>query len=323
MLKISVIIPVYNVEKYLDQCIQSVLNQSYEYFEIILVNDGSKDGSLDICKCYEQKDNRVIVVNKKNGGLSSARNAGLEIASGDYVLFIDSDDYLDDNNAILKLIQHLERNPVDVLNFHFKKYDEESNSFIKCFSDVDVDEFNNIYTYKERIRWLLCKSQYISSACNKLIKRELIYEFETGVLSEDIEWAYKLLITSKNIGICNLDFYVYRQRKGSITHSVGDKHIDDLINIVNKMIKISKEIKDVEFCEICNNYISFQYSTILINIHYTNKTVKQKYYAVLKELSYLLRYDLNLKVHKLNLINKYLGFNILFLFCDLYAKVRK
>ncbi|MBS5190333.1 MAG: glycosyltransferase family 2 protein [Lachnospiraceae bacterium] len=114
---VSIIIPIYKTEKYLRRCIESVLEQTYKKIEVILVNDGSPDNSLNICEEYEKKDSRVHIVNKKNGGLSSARNAGILVATGDYITFLDSDDYLK-LDAIESLFQVLEKTNADISYIH-------------------------------------------------------------------------------------------------------------------------------------------------------------------------------------------------------------
>ena len=119
-LKISIIIPVYNVEKYLHQCLNSVINQTYKNLEIICINDGSKDNSLIILNEYLQKDNRIVIVNQKNSGVSSARNKGIRLSTGDFISFIDSDDYLD-LNVYEKCVQRIIRDNSDIIIFEKKK----------------------------------------------------------------------------------------------------------------------------------------------------------------------------------------------------------
>ena len=122
MLVISVIIPVYNVERYLLECIDSVLSQSYKNIEIILVDDGSTDSSSLICDQIKEKSDKVVVIHKQNGGLSDARNAGIQVATGEYILFLDSDDFWDDKNAVFNLVNRVTKTQADVLNFSYKKY---------------------------------------------------------------------------------------------------------------------------------------------------------------------------------------------------------
>lgn len=163
--RISIIIPVYNVEKFLDKCIQSIINQTYKNIEIILVNDGSTDYSLEICKQYEKTDDRVIVVNKENGGVSSARNTGLEIATGDYIGFVDADDYIDPK-MYGDLLYAMEQNNADIaecgysttnLNYEiidrFPLKDEIINGSYNCsrnyLSKINTTNFNVNKLYKK------------------------------------------------------------------------------------------------------------------------------------------------------------------------------
>lgn len=323
---ISVIVPVYNVENYLIECIESVVNQTYKNIEIILVDDGSTDTSGKICDIYAVKDKRIVVVHKKNGGLSDARNAGIRKATGDYLLFIDSDDYLDDINGIEELVCSI-TDDYDVVNYKYKKFDESTSTIYDCLPSPNYNKLKNILNNEDRLKWMISNSLFISSACNKLIKRKFLVDnnlfFELGRLSEDIVWSFKLLYYSKSMCAVDLDFYVYRQREGSITHTVNPKHIQDLLINLSEMTNLVENIETNELKNVFYNFISYQYGTMLIAIQYTNSNIKKKYYKQLKELSYLLKYDLDTKVRKLNKINKYFGFNILYLFCDIYAKVRK
>ena len=119
---LSIILPIFNREEHLNQCVYSILNQTYKDYELILVDDGSIDKSAQMCDEYAEQDNRVIVIHKENGGLSDARNTGVKVAKGEYIFFIDSDDFLDDNQALEKIVNRLKNSNADVLNFGFKKY---------------------------------------------------------------------------------------------------------------------------------------------------------------------------------------------------------
>ena len=131
---ISVIIPVYNVENYLEECIESILRQSYMDLEIILVDDESTDNSGNICDLYSKKDNRIKVIHKKNGGLSSARNVGLKIAKGDYISFVDSDDFLSDKNVYSEMLEIIEKEKSDLVH----------GDAIKYYSEYKKGYFNNL-----------------------------------------------------------------------------------------------------------------------------------------------------------------------------------
>ena len=134
-MKISIIVPVFRTEKYLRQCIESVLHQSYHNLELILIDDGSDDASPAICDEYAEGDSRVIVWHQENAGLSAARNAGIRIASGDYILFLDSDDYWDDLSGLSQLIPDL---TCDVVNYGFKKCYDNSNRIVNRWASPEI-----------------------------------------------------------------------------------------------------------------------------------------------------------------------------------------
>ena len=137
--KISVIIPVYKVEKYLKRCVESVVNQTYKNIEIILVNDGSPDKCGEICDKYARIDSRIKVIHKENGGLSSARNAGLDIASGDYIMFVDSDDWISEV-SLEKLYDYIEAD-YDIINFKFSFVKENSKELIETHNNIKDSYF--------------------------------------------------------------------------------------------------------------------------------------------------------------------------------------
>jgi glycosyltransferase involved in cell wall biosynthesis len=197
IIRISIIIPVYNTSKYLKQCIESVLSQEYKDYEIILVDDGSTDSSGDICDFYSSAYGFIMTIHKENGGLSDARNIGLKHAKGDFVLFIDSDDYIS-QGSLLSVQNTIEENSdVDVVFLEA----------IKVFPNGRTVPLRDGYR-KEAIynksqdsvlEHLAELPKFPGSACTKLIKRSLIKNnnlfFEKNQLSEDIDWTIRLLIT--------------------------------------------------------------------------------------------------------------------------------
>ena len=154
-MKISVIIPVYNTEKYLKECVESVLAQTYHNLEILLINDGATDSSPQICESYAKQDARIKLIHKENGGLSDTRNMGIKQCSGDYVLFLDSDDYWDDPKMVEKLADQMQQYPVDILNFRYKKYMEDTKQFVPCLKSVeDIKQQEKLEKFfKEENTW--------------------------------------------------------------------------------------------------------------------------------------------------------------------------
>lgn len=265
LLKISVIIPVYMVAPYLRECVEGVLNQSYKSIEIILVDDGSEDESPDICDAYAAQYNNIIVVHKKNGGLSDARNEGLCHATGDYVAFLDGDDFYDDSAAFERLVRRLYITKVDVLNFSYKKYFEDTGEKLPYFSNMSAMPISNL-SKADQLDYLSQNGLYIASACNKLIKRTLFQKgllFKKGIYSEDIEWCARLMKYAKSMDFVCENFYCYRQRKDSITHTINDKKCIDLYQNIMGCFQIA-EVSDVHLKRSLLNYTAYQFGTFFI-----------------------------------------------------------
>ncbi len=244
-MKFSVIIPVFQVKKYLSQCIESVLRQTYTNFEIIVVDDGSTDGSEDICDAYASKDKRINVIHQKNRGLSSARNTGIKNAAGDYLIFLDSDDYWSNRRGLEYIEKELKKSPADALFWQNKKVEESFNGF---------DDSN-----LENIRCVLCRVPgglipYIKSkrltpcAWNTAVSRKLFQNkdlhFENGVYSEDVEWLARMILKMKSCLFTDLVFSAYRMRDGSITTRVKEKNLSDLNSHYRKISKYIENEKE-------------------------------------------------------------------------------
>ena len=224
-MKVSVIIPVYNVEKYLPRCIKSVLDQTYQDLEIILVDDGTKDNCGIMCDEYATKDNRIRVIHKENGGLSSARNSGIEIATGDAVFFLDSDDYLS-TECIEKMVCLMEENDADVSIIQMKYIPENQNA--EC---VEKEIENVVVMNSEQaIEESLYQKLYTCCAPAKLYKRKVIGEvrFPLGRISEDLATCHLFLNNADKIVYSNYYGYYYRQHNSSIMHIFNPKRMDAL-----------------------------------------------------------------------------------------------
>lgn len=229
MPKVSVIVPIYNVEKYLEKCINSLLSQTVEDIQIILVNDGSKDNSGNIAKEYEKNNkNRIIYVEKENGGLSDARNYGLKYATGDFIAFLDSDDYI-------------EKNAYEEM---YNKAIEENADYVECDfiwefpNKIRVDKQ---YPYKNKKEML---SFVRVVAWNKLIKRQLItdnnLEFPKGLRYEDVEFTYKLIPFINKFAYVDKPFIHYVQRKGSIAN-VQNERTAEIFTVLDNVIEFYKK----------------------------------------------------------------------------------
>ena len=228
-MEISVIIPVYKVEQYLNQCVDSVLNQSFKDFELILVDDGSPDNCPQICDDYAKKDTRVRVIHQQNGGQSCARNTGLSHAKGLYIIFLDSDDYLIDSTALEKINARTVAEP-DVIIYGYRKFFESDGSF-----GVPVCNFPEVVrgiSPAEYLNELLLLGAYSGTAWCKVIKAKLLkdnnIEFKPGLISEDHDWYVQVMMKVKTFAAINEALYVYRLRPGSISH--GGAKLKNLID---------------------------------------------------------------------------------------------
>lgn len=226
--KVSIIIPVYNVEKYINQCLQSVVGQTYKNCEVIIVNDGSTDDSIEIIERYKKSYPEITVVNKKNGGLGAARNEGLKYVTGKYIVFIDSDDYLS-TNYIEDLYKNIKTNDCDMSICGFEKFYDFNNKkeLVKLDSSID---FNKVYTNFEVLD-LIFYNKIFCHAWNKMYKRELFEKnnivYEEGKLYEDIYTTVKLVSKAKKIFFVDEELYMYRIREGNITSISNRKSIED------------------------------------------------------------------------------------------------
>jgi len=209
--KISIIVPIYNVEKYLRDCIESIENQTYQEIEILLINDGSTDSSLEICKEYARKNNKIKIINKKNGGLSDARNVGLEHAKGKYIMFVDSDDYLAPNSCEVLY------NAIKDTDFQFitGNFAFTNNDGIPWKKPMFSEKFDNIILGIEDYK----KAFYLvnSTVWNKIFRKEFIdnhgLKFEVGLLAEDAVFTTLAFLKTKKTCYIKDIVYYYRQRE--------------------------------------------------------------------------------------------------------------
>jgi hypothetical protein len=276
MTKVSVIVPVYNTEVYLEKCLDSLVNQTLKDIEIIVVNDGSCDNSQNIIDKYSKKYKKIKPFIKKNGGLSDARNFGLKKAQGDYIAFVDSDDYVDVNMYQVMYDKAMSGNfDMVVCDFNLV-YDDKvigGSSNIKSDTNNIKSVMNNIYP----------------AAWNKLFNKKLFENnvfFKKGVWFEDVEFIYRLIPYIKSIGVVNNEFYQYIQRSGSISKTF-DKRLYNYIDNWNGIIDFYKDngLYDDYFKELEFSYVRYLYATFVkqaTNFDYDNykKALKDAIYNV-------------------------------------------
>ncbi len=219
---ISIVVPIYNVESYLEECLNSIVNQSYQNLEIILVDDGSPDKSSILCDIYAQKDDRIIVIHKSNGGLSSARNAGLEICNGEFVAFIDSDDYVH-KDFIKLLYQDLINHDSDIASCGIVKYNDKEYP-----TAPREDIYTQVYT-REELHESTFYWRILNIIVNKLYKKAVFenIRFPIGRLHEDDFVIHHIIDQCNTVVFSNHYMYYYRQHRDSIMSSRGIKSYFD------------------------------------------------------------------------------------------------
>lgn len=275
--KISIIVPVYNVEEYITECIDSILSQTYKDWELILVNDGSTDNSGKICDEYALKDNRINVIHKENGGLSSARNAGIDVAKGEYITFIDSDDVLLNNDIYDKIIKIFnEDKSIDVVQYDVIHKWQSS------------EEHKRLYPFKIYYNKLNILEGYLTEkihvACwDKIFKAEIFKEirFPLGQISEDIAIIPQIVERTNKLRTTDIGYYGYRYREGSITTGNFDlsKNRSTYISCY-KYLSYAYQYKSLrnlvlkKYLPIAWNYISnVRHNNEINNSHYLNDNI--------------------------------------------------
>ena len=233
---ISIIVPIYNVEEYLRECLDSIMSQTYQNFECLLINDGSPDNSADICREYVEKDSRFRYFEKENGGVSSARNLGIEHSKGEYITFIDSDDWVDSDYLEVLYNALIDEN-ADISVSTYKRFHMADNCWY--FHSFQRGYEKKIFTGSELIDNLQLLSSFdhsYGSVCGKLVKSvrvETIRFNEETTLGEDMEFWYKLYLISDKIVYVNKDTYIYRTSNDEYKHFELEKIRSDIQHRLN------------------------------------------------------------------------------------------
>lgn len=263
---VSIIVPIYKVEEYLDRCVESLVNQTYSNLEIILVDDGSPDNCPKMCDEWAEKDARIKVVHKKNGGLSDARNAGLGNATGEYIAFVDSDDWVE-NTYIEYLYRALKENDSEMAACDVRiAYEGDTN-------DAVVDSYKSAVkmTAAEAMSTLAKGRQVRATAWNKLYKTELLdgEKFEVGKLHEDEFFTYRIIDKCNSISYIDIPLYNYFQRQASIMSTYSIKRLDVLEAYYRRLKLFEEKYHElypqdkIMYCNSCiNNYTAVLQSDI-------------------------------------------------------------
>lgn len=326
-MKISFIVPVYGVEQYLRQCVESITKQDYRNIEVILVDDESPDGCPALCEELKLEDDRVKVVHQPHGGLSNARNTGLEYVTGDYLMYVDSDDYLLCEQGVFDRI---------VKTIIINGYPDFVGLNFVCVSSRGVnkrhheyeDEVCRISQRDYVIRHFVLNGYFPSTAWAKLIKvdfaRDSGLAFLDNHIGEEVPWFLDLLDRSKNCMFCNEYIYAYRtDRQDSIMHTLGCYYYDSLLSI------LSRELEKLELRSFNNSAHEYIFSCLacqlccgIMRLYKLPKRCQSRYWERMKDFIYLIDYDSHPKIRLVNRFRKIFGLEITKSLLQFYDRIR-
>lgn len=308
----SIVIPVYNTNDELRNCVESLITQSYANYEVILVDDGSKDGSGELCDVLARENEHVLCIHKENGGAADARNVGIKAAKGRFILFVDSDDMWDYTDALKEIAEIIENTNADLVCFGTAIYGEDG-SLEKERKPVLPEKCGP--NKEDVLRHLVYTNQYFSAAYVKVTARKLFEEndlyFRKGLKSgEDIEWSAKAMVCCKNIAVYPRAFYKrVRRAEGSITSDIGKKNVLDVLFTIETGVEFARDHAENEtMLDLYFEYWTYQYAMLFGlaqkmkgDADFDDTVVR------LKKLKWLLKYDHVKKVKAVKLAVSVLG----------------
>ena len=320
----SIIVPVYNVYNYLEQCVMSIVTQEESKIELILVDDGSKDESGLLCDVLALKYSDIKVIHKQNGGLSDARNAGIKEAEGQYILFVDGDDYIANNSlaAIHKAIS--ENSYPDIVCLECVKFYSDSDVLIPMNDGIDR---NINYLSGDRLyEYLANLPKYPASACTKAIKRDFLLKhslfFKKGLLSEDLEWAMRLFSKVNKATYCPVTYYMYRQtRIGSISNSVTERNVLDLLSIFVMGADIAKNNIQLSNKKMICSFTEYVFRLIVLHYGAVSKDNQNKVKATLHKEKWILGSRMDISSRLVVLSYKLIGIRATSFLLKKYLKI--
>lgn len=326
-MKISYILPVYKVEAYLRQCVESLTCQTYRDIEVILVDDGSPDGCPALCDQLATEDSRIRVLHKENGGLSDARNAGLKMATGNYVIFVDSDDFWVGRDSLQKLVDVITRHPgCQFYNFNCCYFYQDSGKYVglKSYSEELLQPVSGNLAMCS----LVSSGTVPMSAWMKVIDRRWLssmgVSFKKGQIAEDIPWFINLLEKCEKCMFVNEYIYAYRQNvAGSITNSGGERSYNNLLDIVKtELEKIDGRSFSDEAKDALRSFLAYEVSIMIAGVHRLPKEKQESARKELKSLCWLLKYTQNPKVLMVSKVYSIFGYAITVKVLRIYNKYR-
>ena len=333
--RLSVIIPVYNVKPYLRQCVDSVLAQTYQDLEIILVDDGSTDGSgqladelcstpnsLIACGSPEKSGDlggalsphRLKCIHKSNGGLSDARNAGLMVATGEYVAFLDSDDVYLLNDGLEQLMALAHAEQPDVLLFQAVDVYSNHQSARKAYDEAWIAAHSGMEVFHQLVR----PQSFNMSACFQLVRRNLLEQhqiyFEKGLLSEDVDWSLRLWRHVSKVRAINLPLYGYQHRDGSISTTYTIRNLRSYEHIFAKFVQLYNDrVVDAHtelYWKTTMGYLAQMYTNCLYNYGQLSIQERKDNYYILRDYASLLNHSISIKSNRVVTLKRWMGLRL-------------
>ena len=299
----------------MSQCVDSILNQTFSDFELLLVDDGSPDNSGELCDKYAENDCRVQVIHKENGGLSSARNCGLKKAKGDFVVFIDSDDYWDKMNALELVYKEIYAFDCDIVLLKHRKLSTQTGRIEDCCDMSSTKDIMHL-SYAEQLKFCVSKQLFDTCAWNKVFRRNLMQNYDLffveGIISEDLDWAAGLSLAASSLAIISEPVYVYRKgRAGSITSSIRLKNLIDTKVGIERCIDFvrGRDLPDV-FMEAYYSYVAYRFVIWMAESAVVTNPGKKSLVDEMKKHEWLLQYKLNRKVALTSNVRRIVGYQL-------------
>ncbi len=326
---ISIIVPVFNSEKTLIRCIESIINQSYRFLEIILINDGSTDSSGEICELYEKREKRIRYFTQLNKGVSAARNFAIQQATGKYIQFVDSDDYIDEKFCEI-MVNILKNNDCKLAICGYKYEDDFGN----IHKEIDYDDiiFDNIYEMRGHFEKIYCKN-LINICCNKLyLKNYIIENFdENKCLGEDLifnlTYFNNIIIKKGKIGCINAKLYYYIKNNKSLTSTFREDRIDVGLKLTQSVHEFCRDVFENNYCIKCINtplaYLIQETIDMCIKCNNLNEYIKIKKIKKIVKNNNITQICTNVQLNKIHsIISNFLIKNKQYYFVYFYHKLK-
>lgn len=310
-MRFSIILPIYNVEKYLKECVDSILKQTFRDYEIILVDDGSTDGSPELCDKLAETYGFIRVIHKANGGAADSRNVGLKSAIGDYIIFIDSDDFILSEHFLEDVNNSFSEN-VDMVLYKYSKFFDDTKNLAECNFSYESAKLKE--NYADKIYELVKADAFFGMAWIRAIRKDILLDnqilFETGLTGEDMDWNYELMLNVSNIELLDNIYIAYRQRSGSVTASYKIKNLEDFIHIVEVWSEKLRFIENDTLKKALLGSLAKNYSNLLIVYSRLTDINKKEYKQRIKKLDWLLKCGMSRRPQTVAKIYRIFGFNL-------------